>query len=98
GESMSDIVFRDVDVVTADRAMVIDAVDTAHISGTVFEDIRIEQVTGRLIDFNMDSGALFWRTALGISSVSDTQVTNVASDVSRECRIQGALREGAESG
>src|SRR5690606_12521683 len=43
GESISDVVFRDVDLVSVNRALVIDGVDTATVTGTVFDDIRVEE-------------------------------------------------------
>ncbi len=97
GESMSAITFTDVDVVAANRALVIDAVDTATISGTVFEDIRIESVTGRLVDFNMDPKAIEWRTNPGICTVNDTSVANVSSAVSAEILIKGNIHDYNEA-
>ena len=89
GETMSNISFKDVDVVQAIRALVIDAVDTARIQGTVFEDIRIEDTSGQLISFNMDPEEIFWRPVVGACTVSDVTVSNVTADVNKECFIGG---------
>jgi polygalacturonase len=97
GETMSNISFKDVDVVEALRAMVIDAVDTANITGTRFEDIRIEHVSGRLIDFNMDPASITWRVNVGTCTVTDTKIIDVASDINAENRIQGNIHDYNEN-
>lgn len=97
GDSMSGIVFRDVDVVRALRGLVIDAVDTATITGTVFEDIRVEEVTGNLVDFNMDPQMITWRVNLGIASVSDVTVKDVASDVTATVLVKGNIHDWDEA-
>lgn len=97
GETMSNISFKDVDVVGALRAMVIDAVDTANVTGTRFEDIRIEHVTGRLVDFNMDPGSISWRINPGTCTVTDTAVINVSSERRAENRIQGNIHDYNEN-
>ncbi|MBN2342048.1 MAG: hypothetical protein JXX29_05530 [Deltaproteobacteria bacterium] len=97
GPTMSNIVYRDIDVVTTDRALVIDAVDTTEVVGTVFENIRIDNVTGRIVDFNMDPESIYWRTTVGICTVTDTAVTNVSSAVSKECRIGGNIHNWNEN-
>lgn len=97
GESISDVVFRDVDLVSVNRALVIDGVDTATVTGTVFDDIRVEEVTGRLIDFNMDAGEIFWRTTPGIATILDTYVTDVTSEDNAECRIWGNHHDWSET-
>jgi len=97
GETMTNIVYRNVDVVTADRGLVIDAVDSATITGTVFEDIRLEEITGRIIDFNMDPESITWRTNPGICTVTNTTVTNVSSESNAECRIQGNIHDWDEA-
>jgi len=93
GESMSNISFRDVDLVSVNRGLVIDAVDTALISDTVFEDIRIENVTGRIVDFNMDAESITWRVSFGTASVLGASITNVSSANDAECRIHGNLHD-----
>jgi len=97
GETMSNVVYRNVDVVLADRGLVIDAVDTATITGTVFEDIRLEEITGRLVDFNMDPQSITWRTNPGTCTVTNTTVTNVSSESNVECRIQGNIHDWDEA-
>ena len=93
GETMSNITFRDIDVVTGLRGLAIDAVDTANIIGTRFEDIRIEAVGGDLVDFNMDSGAISWRTNLGTCTVTDTSVIDVAAEALSTCVIEGNVHD-----
>jgi hypothetical protein len=97
GHKITNMHWKDVDVITADRAIVIDAVDTATITGTVFEDIRVEHAGGRLIDFNMDKTSLFWRTTPGTCTVNDTIVKNVSSDSNAECRLTGVLHDWDET-
>jgi hypothetical protein len=91
GDSMSGIAFKEIDVLTARRALVIDAVDTASITGTEFEDIRIEAIDrGRIIDLNMDVESIFWRKNMqGTCTVTDTTISRVYSDVNAENRILG---------
>ncbi len=97
GQTMSNIVYRDIDVITAGRGLVIDAVDTAEITGTVFEDIRVESVSGRLVDFNMDPEAITWRTNPGICTVTNTSVLNLSSAESASLRMQGNIHNWNES-
>ena len=97
GETMSNIVFRDVDVINALRALVIDAVDTANIDGTVFEDIRIENVTGDLIDFNMDPEEIDWRANRGTCTITNTSVVNVSAEKAAPCHIEGNIHDYNEN-
>ncbi len=97
GHAITNMHWKDVDIVTVDRALVIDAVDTATITGTVFEDIRVEHASGRLIDFNMDSEAVFWRISPGTCTVTDTLVKNVSSDSNASCRLTGVLHNWNEA-
>ena len=96
GETMNNITFKDIDVITANRAMVIDAGDTASISNTTFEDIRIDDITGRLVDFNMDPGNVTWRVVVGTCTVTDTRIINVSSDKNASCRIMGNIHDWDE--
>ena len=96
GESMSNVVFRDVDVITTDRVLVIDAVDTANIRDTLFEDIRIEHVTGRLVDINMRAEEIYWRITPGVATVTNTTFKDVVADNSAAIRIEGVLHDWAE--
>lgn len=88
GTTMSGIVFKDIDIVKAGRAMVIDANDTALISGTLFQDIRIEAADSNLIDLEEDN-APTWRTAPNTSIAKDTSFTNVSADVKQLINIHG---------
>lgn len=87
GQSMDNIVFRNIDVVRAGRAMVIDAYDTAVISNTRFENIRVEQ-TGILIDLNQDRPPS-WRTTEKTALIRNAYFTNVASDVKKTINLHG---------
>ncbi len=89
GDTISNVTYDDVDVILVDRALVIDADDTAVISGTLFNNIRIEYVTGRLIDLDMDVQSINWRTAFGIGSISNTIFSNISANINRECRLVG---------
>ncbi|NLE00906.1 MAG: hypothetical protein GX640_13650, partial [Fibrobacter sp.] len=62
GQSMSNVTFKDIDIIKANRAMVIDAIDNALIENIKFEDIRIE-ATGILIDIQNTSKPS-WRTTV----------------------------------
>ena len=42
GTTMDGVVFRDIDVVKAGRALTIEAYDTAVVQNTRFENIRVE--------------------------------------------------------
>ena len=96
GESMTGIEFVDVDIVQAERGLVIDAVDTATIDKTLFEDIRMESINGRLVDFNMDPEAITWRTNPGISTVTNTTVRDVSAAESHEVLIRGNIHDWNE--
>jgi len=88
GAKMTGIVFRDIDIVKAGRAMVIDANDTALIQGTTWENIRIEAVDSNLIDLEEDN-APTWRTSPNTSIAKDTYFKNVSSDVKKLINIHG---------
>jgi hypothetical protein len=91
GELMSGISFKDIDVVAANRGLVIDNVDTARVRGTLFSDIRVERVAGRLIDFNIDVDGIFWRSAPGKGQIEDTVIEGLVSATGAECRFAGRL-------
>ena len=93
GETVSQVQFVDVDIVRAERGLVIDAVDTATIDETLFEDIRMEDIRGRLVDFNMDPEAIEWRTNPGISTVTNTTVRNVIAANPGAARIKGNIHD-----
>ena len=54
GQTMDGVVFRDMDVVKAGRAMTIEAYDTAVVSNTTYEDIRVEAADSMLINIALD--------------------------------------------
>src|SRR6185295_19418589 len=54
GQVMDGVVFRDIDVVKAGRALNIDAYDTAVVQNTRFEDIRIEAADASMIALSSD--------------------------------------------
>jgi polygalacturonase len=87
GQSMSNVTFKDVDIIKAGRALVIDAIDNALIENTRFEDIRIES-TGILINIQNNQKPS-WRTTVNQSIVKNTYFTNVASDANSSISLQG---------
>ncbi|HEY5962360.1 MAG TPA: glycosyl hydrolase family 28 protein, partial [Polyangiaceae bacterium] len=88
GTSIDAVTFKDIDVVKAGRAMVIDANDTAAIKNTKWENIRVEAADSNLIDIEEDR-APDWRTAPNTSTVKDAYFTNVASEVKQLINIHG---------
>ncbi|HEX3903531.1 MAG TPA: glycosyl hydrolase family 28 protein [Polyangia bacterium] len=86
--AMTGIVFNDIDVVKAGRALVIDANDTALISGTTFENVRIEAADSQLIDIEEDQ-APTWRVAPNTSIAKDTYFTNVSAGVKQSIQLHG---------
>lgn len=97
GPTMTSIQFKDVDIVQAERGLVIDAVDTATIDQTLFQDIRMQAIRGRLVDFNMDPEAITWRTNPGTCTVTSTTVSNVSADESRAVQIKGNIHDWDET-
>ncbi len=89
GTYMVEIVYDDIDIIGPMRGLVIDGVDTANINRVIFKNIRIESVTGRLIDINIDVENIFWRTALGLCNISNIIISNVYANMKRECRLVG---------
>jgi Cellulose binding domain/Glycosyl hydrolases family 28 len=87
GSSMDGVVFRDIDVVKAGRSMVIDAVDTAVISNTRWENVRVEN-TDSMIDLEEDRPPS-WRTVKNTSTIRDAYFTNVSSDVKKVVNLHG---------
>jgi hypothetical protein len=87
GQSMTNVTFKDIDIIAANRAMVIDAFDNALIDNTVFQDIRVEN-TGILISVQ-NNQVPSWRTAVNQSVVKNTYFTNIASDVKKSITLQG---------
>ena len=88
GQSMDAVTFKDVDVVKAGRAMTIEAYDTAIVSNTTFQDIRVEAADSMLINLALDQ-APTWRTAANTGVYKDTYFTNVSSDVKKVVAMHG---------
>jgi glycosyl hydrolase family 28 len=88
GQSMEGVVFRDIDVVKAGRALNIDAYDTALVQNTRFENIRIEAADASIIDLSMDDPPS-WRKAANQSIIKDTYFENVTSDVNKPIKLHG---------
>ena len=88
GQSMDGIVFKDIDVVKAGRAMTIEAYDTAVVSNATFEDIRVEAADSMLINLALDVPPT-WRTAADTGIYKDTYFTNVSSDVKKVISLHG---------
>jgi hypothetical protein len=79
GLSMDGVTFDDIDVVKAGRALNIDAYDTAVITNTKYQNIRIEAATASMIALE-ETDPPTWRTAANQSIINDTYFTNVSSD------------------
>jgi len=88
GTTMDGIVFKDIDIVKAGRAMAIDANDTAVIQNAIFQNIRIEAADSHVLDIEEDM-APTWRVAPNTSTVKNVTFTNVASDVKKLINIHG---------
>jgi polygalacturonase len=88
GQSIDGVVFRDIDVVKAGRALNIDAYDTAVVQNTRFENIRIEAADSSLIALSSDEPPS-WRTAANQSIIKDTYFSNVTSDVKKPINLHG---------
>jgi len=79
GPTMDSVTFDDIDVVKAGRALNIDAYDTAVISNTKYQNIRIEAADTSMIALE-ETDPPTWRTAANQSIINDTYFTNVSSD------------------
>jgi hypothetical protein len=88
GTVMDGIVFKDIDVVKAGRAMAIDGYDTAVIQNTVYQDIRVEAADSMLIDIEEDNPPT-WRTAANTTVTHNTSYTNVTSAVDKTVNLHG---------
>lgn len=88
GQTMENVVFRDIDVVKAGRALNIDAYDTAVVRNTRFENIRIEAADSSMIALSQDEPP-DWRDAANTSVIRDTYFVNVASDVRKPINLHG---------
>ncbi|MEJ5284071.1 MAG: glycosyl hydrolase family 28 protein [Brevinematia bacterium] len=89
GIYMSDIVYEDIDVLGGMRGLVVDGVDTALVKGVKFKNIRIEYLTGRQVDLNINVKDIFWRTAVGMCTISNIIMEDIYSDMTTELRIIG---------
>jgi hypothetical protein len=88
GQSMDGVTFKDIDVVKAGRAMTIEAYDTAVVSNTTFEDIRVEAVDSLLINLALDQPP-DWRDAANTGVYKETSFINVSSDVKKQISLHG---------
>jgi hypothetical protein len=88
GQAIDGVVFRDIDVVKAGRALNIDAYDTAIVQNTRFENIRIEAADSSMIALSSDDPP-FWRKAANQSIIKDTHFTNVTSYVKKPINLHG---------
>jgi polygalacturonase len=88
GQVIEDITFKDIDVVKAGRALGINADDTAVIQNITWQDVRVETVDGRIIDFEEDATAT-WRNAPNRATVKEVFINNVASAANKEIYIHG---------
>ncbi len=88
GKTMDSVIFRDIDVVKAGRALNIDAYDTAVVSDIRFEDIRVEAADNILIALELDDPPS-WRTAANTSTIRDIYFTNVSSDAKKVINLHG---------
>jgi polygalacturonase len=88
GQSMDAITFKDVDVIKAGRAMTIEAYDTAVVSNTTFEDIRVEAADSMFINLALDQPP-DWRDAADTGVYKDTYFTNVSSEVKKVISLHG---------
>jgi hypothetical protein len=87
GQSMDDVVFRDIDIVKAGRALTMEGYDTAVIRNTTFEDVRVEDA-GIFIKLALDEPP-DWRNAANQSTYIDTYFTNVTSYGNRSIQLHG---------
>jgi polygalacturonase len=88
GKTIDGVVFRDIDVIKAGRALNIDAYDTAVVQNTKFENIRIEAADSSIIALSEDDPPT-WRTAANTSVIKDTYFTNISSDVKKPINLHG---------
>jgi len=88
GQLFENITFKNIDVVKGGRALGINADDTSVIQNITWEDVRIEAVDGRIIDFEEDATAT-WRNAPNTATVKEVFITNVTAAASKEIYIHG---------
>jgi hypothetical protein len=95
GASMSNIIFNNVDVISGIRGIVIDALDTAVITCNTFENIRIEYLTGDLIDLDMTP--VTYRTAALLCTVTNTILSNITCDLIQTVEIEGVYNSNSNT-
>jgi len=78
GASMDGVVFKDIDVVKAGRALNIDAYDTAVVQNTRYENIRVEAADSLFISLD-ESMPPDWRDAANQSIIRDTYFYDITS-------------------
>jgi len=78
GQSIDNVVFKDIDVVKAGRALNIDAYDTAVVQNTRYENIRVEAADSLFITLD-ESNPPTWRTAANQSIIKDTYFYDITS-------------------
>jgi hypothetical protein len=88
GTVMDGIVFKDIDIVKAGRAMAVDGYDTAVVQNTIWQDIRVEAADSRLIDIQEDMPPT-WRTAANQTITKNSSFTNVTSAVDQSINLHG---------
>lgn len=88
GQTMDGVVFRDIDVVKAGRALNIDAYDTAVVQNARFENIRIENADASMIALE-EADPPDWRDAANESIIKDTYFIDVASDAQNLINLHG---------
>jgi hypothetical protein len=76
GQTMSQITFRDIDVVKCGRGLVIDNMDTATVSDITFEDARFEYHGAFTAVYFIIQKGTDWRVSEGTGLIEDIQVTN----------------------
>ena len=88
GQTMSNVTFKDIDVVKAGRALNIDAYDTAVVQNTRFENVRIEAADLSMIALE-EADPPDWREAANQSIIKDTYFTNITSDTQNVINLHG---------
>lgn len=77
GAEMSDIVFRNIDVIKCGRGMVIDNMDTAAVHDIVFDNITFEYITPfDAANFIIRNGT-DWRYSEGVGTIENVSASNI---------------------
>ncbi|HWP08398.1 MAG TPA: glycosyl hydrolase family 28 protein [Polyangiaceae bacterium] len=88
GQSIDGVVFKDIDVVKAGRALNIDAYDTAVVQNTRYENIRVEAADSLFITLD-ESMPPDWRDAANQSIIKDTYFYDITSYGPKTINLQG---------